>query len=113
MNKFRNNKKLKKITRTEKLKHQKVSTSKSNIKGNECREFFQIISDFIDLELTENQLINLRSHLTTCVHCTQVYREFRMLIQLCQSESITEPVNVSSQLWQVLEKRFKAKRIKE
>lgn len=109
MNKFRKYNKPKKVTRMKKIKHQKVLTYESDIKVDECREFFEIVSDFIDLELTENQLINLRSHLTTCVHCTKVYREFRMLIQLCQSESITEPFDVSSQLWQVLEKRFKNK----
>ena len=109
MNKFRKNSKPKKITRIKKPKHQKVVISKSDIKENECREFFEIVSDFIDLELTEYQLINLRSHLNTCVHCTRVYREFRMLIQLCQSESIAEPLSVSSQLWLALEKRFKAK----
>jgi hypothetical protein len=109
MNKFRKNNKPKKIDRIKRLRHQKASTSKSDIKGDECREFFEIVSDFIDLELTENQLINLRNHLTTCVHCTKVYRDFRVLIQLCQSESITEPFDVSSQLWQALEKRFKAK----
>ena len=112
MNKFHKYNKPKKVTQIKRIKQQKVSTSESEIKGNECSEFFEIVSDFIDLELTENQLINLRSHLTTCVHCTKVYREFRMLIQLCQSESITEPFDVSSQLWQTLEKRFKAKGIK-
>lgn len=111
MNKFRKNNKPKKVTRIKKVKLQKALISKSDIKGDECREFFGIVSDFIDLELTENQLINLRSHLTTCVHCTRVYREFRMLIQLCQSELITEPLGVSSQLWLALEKRFKAKGI--
>ena len=96
--------------KTNKQKHQKI-IPREDIKNNECQEFVQILSDFMDLELTENHLIKLRSHLTTCVHCTQVYREFRMLVQLCRSEPITEPIDVSSQLWQVLKKRFKVKEI--
>ena len=96
--------------KTNKLKQQKIKP-KEDSQDNECQEFVQILSDFIDLELTENHLIRLRSHLTTCVHCTQVYREFRTIVQLCRSELIDEPSDVSSQLWQTLEKRFKRKGI--
>ncbi len=111
MNKTPQSKKPKKLIRFKKRKHQMVTIPKDDFKGNECQEFVQILSDFIDLELTENHLVKIRNHLTACVQCTQVYREVRMLIQLCQSESRVEPVNVSSQLWRALEKRFKAKGI--
>lgn len=94
--------------KTNKPRKQKI-ISKEDSQNNECQEFIQILSDFMDLELTENHLIKLRSHLTTCVHCTQVYREFRTLVQLCRSELIAEPRDVSSRLWQTLEKRFKRK----
>ncbi len=81
----------------------------SDFTERECQEFINILSDFVDLDLAESHLIKIRSHLSTCVKCTQVYRDFRLLIQLCRSETITEPVNVSSNLWQVLGKRFKTK----
>ena len=75
----------------------------------ECREFFDILTEFIDSELTENHLMRIRNHLSTCLQCTRVYQDVRILIRLCQTESIDEPLGVSSQLWQVLEKRFKTK----
>lgn len=75
----------------------------------ECREFFDILTEFIDSELTENHLIRIRSHLSTCLQCTRVYQDVRILIRLCQTESMDEPLGVSSQLWRVLEKRFKTK----
>ena len=75
----------------------------------ECREFFNILTEFIDSELTENHLIRIRNHLSTCLQCTRVYQDVRILIRLCQTESIDEPLGVSSQLWRVLEKRFRAR----
>jgi len=75
----------------------------------ECQEFFDILTEFVDSELTESHLISIRNHLSTCLRCTRVYQDVRILIRLCQTESIDEPVDVSSQLWRALGKRFKTK----
>lgn len=74
-----------------------------------CQEFINVLTEFLDLDLTENRLIEIRQHLLTCRHCTKIYRDFRILIQLCRSESIEEPPSVSSQLWEALGNRFKRK----
>jgi predicted anti-sigma-YlaC factor YlaD len=87
-------------------KSQSIQRAQSAL-GGQCQEFINIISDFVDLELTESHSIKIREHLSTCLHCTQVYRDVRVIIQLCRSESTAEPPKVSSRLWQVLQQRFK------
>ncbi|MDH5683883.1 MAG: zf-HC2 domain-containing protein [candidate division WOR-3 bacterium] len=89
-------------------KRKRVLAPKGNLpKQAECREFIKIISDFVDLEFNENRSIRIRNHLITCVRCTQVYRDVRMMIQLCRSESMSEPKKVHAELWKVLQQKFK------
>lgn len=78
-------------------------------KGDECLKFIKVLTEFIDLDLTETQLIEIRSHLSNCLFCTKTYKDFRFLLHLCQTELVEEPKAVSLQLWEVLEKRFKKK----
>jgi|UniRef100_A0A7C6EGD8 hypothetical protein len=78
---------------------------------SECLEFINILTEFIDADLTENRLIAMRSHLSTCLKCTKIYRDLRILIQLCHNETVEEPETCSWQLWQVLEKKFRAKKL--
>jgi hypothetical protein len=97
-------------SKSQKIVKGRYITKEPEVKQSECREFFDILTEFIDSELTESHLIKIRNHLSTCLRCTRVYQDVRILIRLCQSEAIDEPVDVSSQLWRILEKRFKTKR---
>lgn len=91
--------------------HNKNLIQKKIEEKSECLEFIKTLTEFIDLDLTENRLIKMRSHLSTCLRCTRIYKDLRILIQICQNESIEEPETCSWQLWQALGKRFRAKKL--
>ncbi len=90
-------------------KSNRYPNNKNLQKASECLKFIKILTEFIDSDLTENQLIEIRSHLSNCLLCTKTYKEFRFLLHLCQTQLVEEPKTVSLQLWEVLEKRFQRK----
>ncbi|HXE90903.1 MAG TPA: zf-HC2 domain-containing protein [Terriglobales bacterium] len=70
-----------------------------------CREVWQLLSDYIENQVSPAEREVLAEHFRTCAHCTAILDGARNVIQLsCDGRSFTVPAGFS----QRLEKRLRA-----
>ncbi|MCX7785324.1 MAG: zf-HC2 domain-containing protein [candidate division WOR-3 bacterium] len=69
----------------------------------DCNKFFLLISDFIDEELEEEIVLEIRSHIKTCPTCQNLHESFLHIIRVFQCQCALEvPPAAHEQLWQTL-----------
>lgn len=69
----------------------------------DCNKFFLLISDFIDEELEEEIVWEIRTHIKTCPTCQNIHESFLHIIRVCQCQCALEvPPEVHEELWQTL-----------
>ncbi|HSA93664.1 MAG TPA: zf-HC2 domain-containing protein [Terriglobales bacterium] len=70
-----------------------------------CQEVWQLLSDYIENQLSPKDRKSLAEHFRTCAHCTAILDGTRNVIELsCDGRSFTVPTGFS----QRLERRLKA-----
>ena len=65
-----------------------------------CEECQDLISQFLDDELKENEASDVRQHLALCGPCARVYADFASILDVCHAEQPAELIPPNSRaLW--------------
>lgn len=73
----------------------------------ECKEFKELISQYIDNELPEEQMSDMREHLELCVACKREYEELAKIKTLLnQTEEISLPADFDLRMRKALAPEF-------
>ena len=69
-----------------------------------CEKYKTLFSDFIDNELSEDQIIDFKNHIKICSSCKE---EFTSLTQSQEILKFLSRKEANSDLWNVIEERVK------
>ncbi len=73
-----------------------------------CSDCQELLSGFIDNELSVVDRENVRTHLSKCSHCESVYQDLSQIV--CLSRNLPE-VGVGSHLWAEIERKITPQRV--
>lgn len=73
-----------------------------------CEKYRELFSDFIDGELSENQIENFRSHLKSCKACKEEFEGFRQAQTLLK---LLPKKEAPPELWRMIETKVRLREV--
>ncbi len=76
--------------------------------GN-CKQIFELLSDYLDLDLPPDACAEIEAHLAGCPPCVEFMESLRKTVELCRRYQPAElPVSLSQHLREQLRQTYEA-----
>lgn len=69
-----------------------------------CLDYQELLSEYIDGDLTANKQVTVSEHLVSCQECSLIYKDLKQIINVSQQLPLLSPENA---IWQKIEKDIK------